>query len=150
MVGLDASDTYVSVFPNGTVVDGQNFRRAPSRALAQAIEGRLLDLQFVLDELQSLNASDPRLAGRLDLDEIGAFGWSGGGSTVAQLCLRDPRCKAGADMDGPYCETNVLTQPLSVPFLFFRSDFGPDPAAGYYILGSRACPMIVWRFTMSR
>jgi len=134
-VGLDTADTYISVYPNGTVVYGQS-PPGTIAGLDAAIEGRLLDLQCVLDELQSLNAGDPRLAGRLDLDAIGAFGYSGGGSTVAQLCLRDPRCKAGADMDGPYCETNVLTQPLNVPFLLFRSDFGPDPAAGYFILGS--------------
>ena len=135
VVGLDTSDTYVSVFPNGTLVYGQSVAGTIA-GLDAAIEGRLLDMQCVLDELESLNAGDPRLAGRLDLDEIGAFGWSGGGSTVAQLCLRDPRCKAGANMDGPYCETNVLTQPLNAPYLFFRSDFGPDPAAGYFILGS--------------
>ena len=133
VVGLDTSDTYLSVFPNGTVVYGQAVA-STTAGLDAAIEGRLLDLQFALDELESLNTSDPRLAGRLDLDEIGALGYSGGGSTVAQLCLRDSRCKAGANMDGPCVETNLLTEPLSVPYLFFRSDFGPDPATGYFIL----------------
>ena len=79
----------------------------------------------MLDELESLNANDPRLGGRLDLDKIGAFGWSLGGSTAAQLCLRDPRCKAGAGFDGTFYETNLLTQTLSVPYLFFCED---DPA----------------------
>src|SRR5208337_1186885 len=69
----------------------------------------------------------PRLGGRLDLENIGAFGWSLGGSTVAQLCLRDPRCKAGVGIDWVYVETNVLTQPLPVPWLFFRSQDAPDP-----------------------
>ena len=126
VVGLDTSDTPVSVFPNGTVVYGQGIAHTIVRFDA-AIEGRLLDMQFVLDELESLNASDPRLGGRLDLDKIGAFGWSLGGATAAQLCLRDPRCKAGAGIDGDFYETNLLTQPLSVPYLFFRSDDGPDP-----------------------
>jgi uncharacterized repeat protein (TIGR03803 family) len=92
-----------------------------------ADEGRLLDEQFELDELESLNASDPRLGGRLDLDNIGVFGWSLGGAIAAQLCLRDPRCKAGVGMEGaPYLETNLLTQPLSVPYLYFRCDDGRD------------------------
>jgi len=106
VVGLDTSDTPVSVFPNGTVVYGQTVAYTVV-AIDADIEGRLLDLQFVLGGLESLNAGDPRLGGRLDLDKIGAFGWSLGGTTAAQLCLRDPRCKAGAGMDGTYFETNL-------------------------------------------
>jgi uncharacterized repeat protein (TIGR03803 family) len=134
VVGLDTSDTAVSVFPNGTVVHGQASATTLG-AVEAAIEGRLLDEQFVLDELENLNANDSLLGGRLDLDEIGAFGWSLGGATAAQLCLRDSRCKAGAGLDGSFVETNLLTQPLSIPYLFFRSGVGPDPGAGYYILG---------------
>jgi uncharacterized repeat protein (TIGR03803 family) len=131
VVGLDTSDTFRSVLPNGTVVDGQEVNSDASdniyiQSLDAAIEGRLLDMQFVLDELESLNDGDPRLGGQLDLDKIGAFGWSIGGATTAQFCLRDSRCKAGAGMDGGFWETNVLTQPLNVPYLFFRSDVGPD------------------------
>jgi len=106
VVGLDTSDRPVSVFPNGTVVYGQTVAYTVV-AIDADIEGRLLDLQFVLGGLESLNAGDPRLGGRLDLDKIGAFGWSLGGTTAAQLCLRDPRCKAGAGMDGTYFETNL-------------------------------------------
>ena len=84
VVGLDTSDTHVSVFPNGTVVYGQTVISHNGAAIDAAIEGRLLDMQFVLDELESLNAGDPRLGGRLDLDKIGVFGWSLGG------CNRGP------------------------------------------------------------
>jgi len=49
-----------------------------------------------------------------------------GGATAAQLCLRDSRCKAGAGMDGSLFETNVVMQPLSVPYLLFRAGDGPD------------------------
>jgi uncharacterized repeat protein (TIGR03803 family) len=130
VVGLDTSDTPVSLFPDGQVVYGQT---APQTAvgLVPEIEGRLLHLEFLLDELETLNAHDSRLSGRLDLDKIGVFGWSLGGSTSAQLCLRDTRCKAGAGFDADFFETNLLTQPLNVPYLYFRSDFGPDPAPPY-------------------
>ena len=130
VVGVDTSDTAISVFPNGAVAYGQQ----PAITVAQydtAIEGRLLDLQFLLDELETLNVNDARLSGRLDLDKIGVFGWSLGGSTSAQLCLRDARCKAGAGFDADFFETNLLTQTLNVPYLYFRSDFGPDPAPPY-------------------
>jgi uncharacterized repeat protein (TIGR03803 family) len=130
VVGLDTSDTQVSVFPNGTVAYAQTTSLNTMAQWDADIEGRLLDLQCVLDELESLNASDPRLGGRLDLDKIGVFGFSLGGSTAAQLCLRDPRCKAGAGMDGSFIETNALTQPLGIPYLFLRSGDGPDPDSG--------------------
>ena len=124
MVGLDHRDTFLSVLPNGTLLHGQSkFTTTQTTALMVAdIEDRLRDEQFVLDELVSLNANDQRLRGRLDLDKIGAFGWSLGGSTAAQLCLRDARCKAGANFDGTFYEGNLLTQTLGVPFLFFCED----------------------------
>jgi hypothetical protein len=81
-----------------------------------------------------LNANDPRLAGRLDLDKIGAFGWSIGGATTAQLCLRDLRCKAGVGFDGSFFENNMLTQTLRVPYLFFCED---DTAAAESISDDR-------------
>jgi len=124
VVGLDHRDTYLSVFPNGTLVHGQGTLNNNSDAIL-AIEGRLLDMQCVLDELENLNAGDPLLGGRLDLDKIGAFGWSIGGATSAQLCLRDPRCKAGVGFDGLFYETNMLTQTLSVPYLYFDEDVAP-------------------------
>jgi dienelactone hydrolase len=123
VVGLDTADSYVSVFPDGTIIDGQ-----PNSSV-DGIEGRLLDMEFVLDQLETLNAGDGRLGGRLALDRIGAFGWSLGGATAAQLCLRDARCKAGSGMDGFYFETNLLAQPIGVPWLFFAED-GPTPVPG--------------------
>jgi hypothetical protein len=127
VVGLDHRDTWCSVFPDGTFVYGQLVDQSNMQAVEADIEDRLLDEQLVLDELGHLNANNPRLGGRLDLDKIGAFGWSLGGATAAQLCLRDSRCKAGAGMDGWFHETNLLTQTLSVPYLFLRAGNGPDP-----------------------
>ncbi|MCX6923997.1 MAG: hypothetical protein NT154_12430, partial [Verrucomicrobia bacterium] len=57
VVGLDTIDTAASVFPNGAVVYGQTLNLVTTGGLEAAIAGRLPDLQFVLDELQSLNAA---------------------------------------------------------------------------------------------
>ena len=125
VVGLDHRDSCLSVFPDGTLVYGQGSASTTPQADA-VIEDRLRDEQLVLDELGRLNTDDPRLAGRLDLDKIGAFGWSIGGATAAQLCLRDPRCKAGVGFDGSFYETNLWTETLSVPYLFFCEDDTPQ------------------------
>jgi uncharacterized repeat protein (TIGR03803 family) len=134
VVGLDSFTTPVSVFPNGTVVYGQTVDTGVKGAVAAGIQRRLLDEQFVLDELERLNASDPQLGGRLDLDKIGSFGYSAGGMTALELCFHDPRCKAGVGLDSGSDDTNLLTQPLtqplSVPWLSFRSGLGPDPDPG--------------------
>jgi predicted dienelactone hydrolase len=122
VVGLDHRDAFCSVYPNGTVVYGQTIDTSSITAIDAFIEERLLDVRFVLDELGHLNANDPRLGGRLDLDKIGAFGWSLGGAITAQMCLRDPRCKAGAGFDSPFYETNLLTQTMGVPYLLFIAE----------------------------
>ena len=129
VIGLDTGDTYVSVFPNGTAVHGTPYSNLQGHYAA--LEGRVRDMQFVLDQLAVLNSYDPRMSGRMDLDNIGAFGWSMGGGSVARLCLRDRRCKAGATLDGSIgLETNLLTQPLNVPYLFLLNDWAPDPNPG--------------------
>lgn len=59
------------------------------------------DAVFTLDQIEALNTSDEgRFAGRLDLDRIGAFGWSFGGATSIQLAGSEPRIKAAIDHDG--------------------------------------------------
>jgi len=121
VVGLDTQDTSLSVFPNGTIKSGT------WSGFWTAIDSRVRDEQFVMDELARWNISDPLLTGRLDLDRIGAFGWSLGGATAAELCLLDRRCKAGAGFDGSFFKTNVLSQAFSTPFLFFRANSGLDP-----------------------
>jgi uncharacterized repeat protein (TIGR03803 family) len=136
VVGLDTADTDVSVYPNGSVVLGKGIG-STIETYDAAIEGRVLDMQFVLDEVTAMQTNGSRLDGLLDLNNIGVFGWSLGGATAAQLCLRDSRCKAGAAFDGWFVETNLLTEPLEVPFLCFRSDSGPDPDPSAFLPDGR-------------
>jgi predicted dienelactone hydrolase len=86
------------------------------------------DTQYVLDELARVNAATEgaagpakRFANRLDLTRLGIFGMSFGGAMAGELCVKDPRFKAGLNMDGKQSGT-VLNQRLSVPFLYFSSE----------------------------
>ena len=64
----------------------ENLEGAKTRAIAatEFIE-RPLDIQYVIDELERRNLSDPALKGTLDLDKIGAIGHSLGGYTTLAL-----------------------------------------------------------------
>ena len=59
------------------------------------------DATFALDKIEEMNR-DPGspLAGRLDLEHIGALGWSFGGAAAIELSRSDPRIKAAVDHDG--------------------------------------------------
>ena len=59
------------------------------------------DAQFVLDRVEGLERDDPSpFKGRIDLQRIGAFGWSFGGAAAVDLLIRDPRVGAAIDQDG--------------------------------------------------
>ena len=59
------------------------------------------DLSFALDQLEVLNRSSGSLFyARVDMNRVGAFGWSRGGATSLQATLDDNRIKAAANLDG--------------------------------------------------
>jgi dienelactone hydrolase len=72
---------------------------------------RIADVRFVIDELAALNAGrspdverhrlPAGLAGALDLNRIGMFGHSLGGTTTAQVTRSETRIRAGLSLDGP-------------------------------------------------
>jgi pimeloyl-ACP methyl ester carboxylesterase len=59
------------------------------------------DVSFTLDQLASINQSDPRhiLTEKLDLQHIGVFGMSLGGMVGGEACLKDLRIKSCLIMD---------------------------------------------------
>jgi predicted dienelactone hydrolase len=126
VVGLDHRDTFASVFPDGTVVRMPTFENTMAVYLA-GIKERATDEQFVMDELSRMNSGDAMFAGRLDLERMGAFGWSFGGAAAAEVCRTDPRCKAGINMDGGFFVSNLVQTALSTPFMMLRADT-PDSA----------------------
>ena len=58
------------------------------------------DARFTLDRAERLNREPGPFQGRLDLERVGAYGWSFGGALAVQLTVDDPRVKAAVDHDG--------------------------------------------------
>lgn len=83
------------------------------------VKARSKDMTFVLDQLTKLNDRDPQglFTGKLDMERIGIFGHSYGGSTAAQALLDDARILAGINIDGPLHEP-VASKGLERPFMF--------------------------------
>ncbi|WP_035857900.1 alpha/beta hydrolase family protein [Cryptosporangium arvum] len=104
-------------FPDGrTVPNTINalLEKDPDTVIRKALDVRVADTRFVLDELQ---ARHPRW---MRLEHVGMVGHSLGGATAAQVAHDDPRVTAGIDMDGnPY--GSVVTDGLDKPFLQIAS-----------------------------
>jgi predicted dienelactone hydrolase len=81
------------------------------------------DTKLVLERLPSLPLKSPagRLAARLDITRLGAFGHSMGGVTAGQFCLEDRRCRAGLNLDGIPQYGTMIDKPLQRPFLMVYS-----------------------------
>jgi len=87
------------------------------------------DTRYLMDELEKINAGADAgiagpaqlFAGRLDVARLGVLGMSYGGATAGEVCLHDPRCKAGLNLDGGQFG-DVLGHPLPRPFLYFSSE----------------------------
>jgi dienelactone hydrolase len=75
------------------------------------------------NQLEQVNRADPlgTFTGRLDLTAVGLVGHSAGGAAAAEACRRDPRFKAGVDLDG-YPAGPVVSAGLAQPFMFIWSE----------------------------
>ncbi|MEU9481467.1 Tat pathway signal protein [Streptomyces sp. NPDC048191] len=132
-------------FPDGSLAT----LTMPSDADAfvrKALDVRVTDTGFVLDQLQALNSGRnpdadgqplPRgLAGALDPAEVGMFGHSMGGTAAALAMDADHRIGAGIDMDGNLTYLDGSLMPvaqhgLDRPFLFLGKDGKTDTGPGW-------------------
>ncbi len=91
------------------------------------------DVRFVLDRIEELAAGGnpdaeqrPLPAGlgaALDLDRVGMFGWSKGGTATALVMSEDQRVRAGLSIDGPMESQPPITAELDRPFMLMTADF---------------------------
>lgn len=83
------------------------------------------DAGFVIDQLEALNAGDGLLAGRLDLDRIGMYGWSFGGATSIEMSAVEERVKAAIDHDGQLFGS-APSAGTTRPFMLMHGDVAAD------------------------
>ena len=83
---------------------------------------RTKDVLYLLDQLENVN-NDSIFQTRMDIENIGVFGWSFGGATALDVCIIDDRCKAVIDIDGwPYGEEFNSDIVLNKPLLVINSE----------------------------
>jgi predicted dienelactone hydrolase len=119
------------VFPDGRVVSRSDKGTIPDKATfaqAQQLGNSLIsvwvnDVIFVMNQLEKVNATpDSPFYQHLELAHMGIFGHSFGGATAIIVCQQDPRCKAGANLDGtPFSSGTSASIP--VPFLLMSEDY---------------------------
>lgn len=124
VVGIDhAYDAAAVVFPDHTAMlqlenlSGFEAYKDKSNVWVQ-------DAKFVLDQLERLNAADPKgmFSGRLDLDKVGMFGHSFGGAAAAQMLMADDRVKAALNMDGTLYGQPVPEGGFDKPYLQMNAE----------------------------
>jgi predicted dienelactone hydrolase len=123
-------------FPGGRVEVSAVPPEVDDQVIAQAVAVREADTRFVLDQLAAVNAGrnpdagnrrlPDGLRGAFDLNRVGMFGHSLGGSTAAATMHDDPRVKAGVNLDGTLVGASAVAG-SDRPFLLLSSDHGTDP-----------------------
>ncbi len=109
----------------------ESTRRFYSSASAE-LEKRTRDLLHVADSLPELRAgvlADGKFAARINPEWVGVAGFSFGGAVAAEALRRDPRLRAGADLDGTLFG-EAATAGAQQPFLFVTDALlAPSPEA---------------------
>ena len=98
----------------------------------------LADRIFVHDRLEAGDVPEEvaEIVAAGDFASVGEIGMSFGGSTTGGVCMVDPRCGAGVNLDGGDFDFQPFNRNVPAPFLMFYSDLdmiaamvGGDPNA---------------------
>ena len=120
-------ETTAVEFPDGRLVTSavgsyiSGDLRLDDASLQRARSVRLADMNFVLHELQRMNAAPGGpLAGSLDLSRIGVMGHSLGGGIAISSLAREPRFQAAVALDGMFASSSITA--TSKPALLITAD----------------------------
>ncbi|MHC1768591.1 MAG: hypothetical protein AB9869_30650 [Verrucomicrobiia bacterium] len=136
VVAMDHEDCWGTEFPDGRYLTTPYPNIEPTDSVVRGLlSGRIRDLSCVVDELHRMDASDPVLGGRMDLDYLGTFGTSLGGSPTAFLSLTNDAVRCTAFLDWG-CRFDIDAQfrqtGLRRPFLMMNSDYVAADVAHYH------------------
>jgi hypothetical protein len=82
-----------------------------------------VDSQFVIDFFTEQQGAAPNsIIAKMDLNRIGAFGQSLGGSVSGELCVQDERIKAGVNLDC-FQFGDAVFQPIQQAFMLIQSEY---------------------------
>jgi predicted dienelactone hydrolase len=137
VVGIDhTGNSGPTAFPDGHVSQpdpdpGLDFESHTFDELngygAQQLAVQVNDALFVLDQMQTFNQDSSNwLHAHLDMNRVGAFGHSFGGSVSAEACREDSRIKSALDMDGSLWGP-VQQLGLAKPFMMIEEDVDLSP-----------------------
>lgn len=120
----DAIQIFRSMYSAQSTEQRENvFKRTNELMPAFMLKGSKLwakDITTTIDHLEVLESKKEFFKGRLNLDKIGVFGMSLGGTATGQACLMDDRIKAGINMDGGIFG-DILDTRIAQPFMFINS-----------------------------
>ena len=129
-----ASHGYVVVTVDHPYVSGPMRRLDGSWATTEGLDPELIftsshvvvdDLRFVLDWLAAQNAdANHPLGGRLDMQRVGTYGHSYGGSAALQLARSDARVLASVSLDSSVF--GDISGSWDIPFLLLRAQAPQD------------------------
>ena len=122
-------ETDFTIMPDGEVIemlDELTSLSSDSKEIWQELrEIRKKDITFLLNQLDYLNVHDEFLKGKLDIDKIGAIGFSLGSQGVFEAAADDKRIKAVVLLEGCLHHSTVLErvnggERTNTPHLLFK------------------------------
>ena len=114
----------VTVFPDNRTINVSIIPSDPEEQEAWhklGLRSMVEDAKYVLDVLTEMNTTDPFFTGSFDLNHIGMYGHSFGGSATTICCYEDTRFNAGLTLDG-FSSPESIPGGLSTPFLMMVTE----------------------------
>ncbi|MEW1586292.1 acetylhydrolase [Micromonospora vinacea] len=148
VVTVDHTYDGYSEFPDGRVTVEEDSYHATPWTYTR-------DVRFVLDQISELAAGGNPDVGQarlpaglgpaLDLNRIGMFGWSKGGTATALTMGTDQRIQAGLSLDGPMQSQPLPSTDLHRPFMLMTAEFtrATEPAVAEFFTHLRG-----WRLNI--
>ena len=111
----------------GALAYQEDLTRVGDRVVAKSTPTWVADRLFVHNALQTTPpASVAEIVAASNLSRVGEIGMSMGGAISGEICMIDPRCAAGVNLDGSNLPFTAFDADIPAPFLMFHSDLSAN------------------------